>query len=108
MLKPQSSEAVVDFVLAELRKFDQDAFIVCGSEGDNDSGPSDAKPHVCYLLQKWSNKWGAYVDVSTADEVDDGDKLTVIPKPAKSIPVSRRVFSNDVCDTAVTNENVFE
>ena len=51
MLKPQSSEAIVELVLAELKKFDQDAFILCGSGGDNDSGPSDAKPHVCYLLQ---------------------------------------------------------
>ena len=37
MLNPKSSEAVVELVLAELRKFDQDAVIVCGSGVDGDS-----------------------------------------------------------------------
>ena len=39
MLNPKSSEAVVELVLAEHRKFDQDAVIVCGSGVDGDSSP---------------------------------------------------------------------
>lgn len=73
MLKLQSStsETVVESVLVELRKFDQDAFILCGSGDDDESGPSG---RACYLLQKWSNKWGAYVDVATvsSSEVEMG------------------------------------
>ena len=44
--------AVVELVLAELRKFDQDAVIVCGSGVDGDSSPSDARTRAIYLLQK--------------------------------------------------------
>ena len=32
-----------------------------------------------YLLQRWSKKWGAFVDVKDAEEVKDGDKLTAVP-----------------------------
>ena len=85
MLKPQSSGAVVQSVLEELRGFYQDSFVFCVSHDDNDSGPAG---QVCYLLQKWSEKWGAYIDVTTVDEICDGNRLTVIPKPTKSVPVS--------------------
>ena len=96
LLKPQSSEAVVELVLAEVKKFDQYAFILCESISDNDPEQSNAEPRVGYLPQKWSQKWDAYVDVITVDEVDDGDKLTVTLKPAKSISVSR--FLSELLD----------
>lgn len=83
-LNPLSSKTILELALTELRIFDENAFIVCG----NLDPPSDDKPRVGYLLQKWSDKWGAYVDVTSEDEVHDGDKLTVVPKPDKSIPVS--------------------
>ena len=50
LLKPQSSEAVVELVLAEVKKFDQYAFILCGSISDNDSEQSNAEPRVGYIL----------------------------------------------------------
>ena len=34
-----------------------------------------------YLLQRWSNQWGCYVDVGHFNELMDGDKLAVIAKP---------------------------
>ena len=40
------------------------------------------------LLQKWSHKWGAYVDVTTVGEIVHEDKLTVIPKPIKPKSIS--------------------
>lgn len=72
-LNPSLSEAVVECVLEELRKFDDKAFILLGSG----AGKEDVtKPLTCseYLLQKWSQKWGAYVDVAQLKEVEDGDK----------------------------------
>ena len=98
LLKPQSSEAVVELVLAEVKKFDQYAFILCGSISDNDPEQSNAEPRVGYLLQKWSQKWDAYMDVITVDEVDDGDKLTVTLKPAKSKSISVSRFLSELLD----------
>ena len=33
-----------------------------------------------YLLQRWSEKWGEFVDVKEPEEVKDGDKLSAVPK----------------------------
>ena len=44
LLKPSSSEAVVDLVLAELKRFDQEALLMVGSaDCGDDNKPSDAK-----------------------------------------------------------------
>ena len=44
LLKPSSSEAVVDLVLAELKRFDQEAFLMVGSaDRGDDNELSDAK-----------------------------------------------------------------
>ena len=32
-----------------------------------------------YILQRWSNKWGIFVDVKEGNDVIDGDKLTAVP-----------------------------
>lgn len=34
---------------------------------------------VLHLLQCWSDKWDALVDVKCADEVQDDDRLTAVP-----------------------------
>ena len=36
------------------------------------------------ILQRWSSKWEAYVDVSNVWDITEGDKLVVIPRPAAS------------------------
>ena len=51
----------------------------------NDSLPQPAsrgepKPEI-YLLQKWSDVWGCFVDVNHYREVDDGNRIAVIARP---------------------------
>ena len=74
---------VCDLLSDELKKAGHEA-TVCVSEA-----PGNAKPPV-YILQRWSEKWQAFIDVSNESEIVDGDKLTVIPKPGLS-PVSKHV-----------------
>ena len=31
-----------------------------------------------YILQKWSDKWNSFIDVTDTDQIVDGDRLTVI------------------------------
>ena len=43
--------------------------------------PSDVpttSKKVLYLLQHWSVKWEAFIDVKCADEVQNGDRLTAV------------------------------
>lgn len=37
-----------------------------------------------YLLQRWSSKWGVFVDVNDVSEIESGDKLTVLPRTRRS------------------------
>ena len=85
-VNPPSSEAVVECILEEIRKFDHKASLLLGSANKDD----DAKPPADseYVLQKWSQKWGVYIDVTKLEEVEDGDKLTAIPKPTRAYSVS--------------------
>ena len=32
-------------------------------------------------MQRWSNDWNCFVDVIAMEEIKDGDRLVVIPKP---------------------------
>ena len=53
--------------------------------------PSTSKK-VLYLLQRWSVKWQAFVDVKSADEIEDGDRLTAV-----------RVFSGTTSTAAMVS-----
>ena len=83
-LQLSPGRAVCDLLSDELKKAGHEA-TVCVSEA-----PGNAKPPI-YILQRWSEKWQAFLDVSNESEIVDGDKLTVIPKPGLS-PVSKHVF----------------
>ena len=50
--------------------------------------PATSKAY--YILQRWSDKWQAFIDVKEASEVSAGDHLTVVPcpKPAATSSVS--------------------
>ena len=76
VLKSTSADSLGQQILEELVVFDPKALIV---------EPGYSKPMVrgnnYYLVQKWSKKWNDFVDLLDLNEVEDGDKLTVIPKP---------------------------
>ena len=38
-----------------------------------------------HVLQRFSQKWNAYIDVSEGSQVAKGDKLTVVKKPPKNV-----------------------
>ena len=31
-----------------------------------------------YILQRWAEKWGSFVDVTDIEQIKDGDRLTVV------------------------------
>jgi len=40
-------------------------------------------PHKnVYILQRWNERWGKFVDVTDITQVLDGDRLTVSPQPS--------------------------
>ena len=40
-----------------------------------------------FLLQRWSLKWNAFIDVQSVDNINDGDKTMVVPAFAPSYGV---------------------
>ena len=50
------------------------AYFSC--ERDHQSVTTDV-----YILQRWSLRWQAFVDVTDVDQIEDGDRLTVIRQP---------------------------
>ena len=72
--------SVCDLLTDELKKTGNDATVCVGEPYEP---PGNAKPPI-YLLQRWSEKWQAFLDVSDPSEIFDGDKLSIIPKPGLS------------------------
>lgn len=79
LLKGDSTEAIFDLIVNEFKKYEPETTIVSGVSGE-DSGAG------YYLLQRWSEKWG-YVNASFADDITEGDKLTVVKKPSSETEV---------------------
>ena len=44
------------------------------------------------LLQKWSDVWGTYIDVEEIDDLEDKDKVTIVPNPTSQQPSSAKVY----------------
>lgn len=76
----------LDSIKEEIRRyFEQvDVVFVTGSPGSSSTGPKHAV-HV----QRWSSKWGEYVDISRSEDIKDKDKLRVLPKSTVSLWVRR-------------------
>ena len=51
---------------------------------------SSASPNE-FLLQRWSVRWNAFVDVQRVSDIQDQDRLTCIPKPGLSPQVCSHV-----------------
>ena len=49
----------------------------CPSQNDDDNSRS-------FFLQRWSDKWGAFVNVESLKEIHGDDRLTVVRKPVSS------------------------
>ena len=52
---------------------------------------SDLAESNVYFLQRWSHKWGTFIDVTDVKEIQSGNRLTIIAKPAQS-PVKVCVY----------------
>lgn len=83
-LKPSSTNELIELLLTELRKYDDRASLeVSLQDGSPRKTKADLSSEV-YLLQKWSEKWKAYVNVDTTVTelaLTEGDMFTVVPKP---------------------------
>ena len=70
-------ESITNCVTTELRRI--------GRAGANvytaDHNLQNTEERDVYLLQKWSPQWDCYVDIRNTNEIHDGDRLTVVPKP---------------------------
>ena len=80
-LKPFTKESILELI----RKHDKDAFLVLDNEDQAGNSP--------YILQRWSSKWKTFVDVSSLDEIEEHDKITIIPKPSSASEVSSKYAS---------------
>ena len=77
-------ECVVEVIKEELVRYGDTAAVVqLSGEGSTDGS--------VYLLQKWSDVWGTYVDVEEIDDLEDKDKVTVVPMPTSQQPSSSKV-----------------
>ena len=55
-----------------LKKEDDKGYFVLDDEEEDDDGSP-------YILQRWSDKWHSYVDVSHIADILNGDKLKLLP-----------------------------
>ena len=51
------------------------------------SARCDVEVKGTFLLQKWCNKWGAYIDVESTDQLKEGDKISVVRQGTISMKV---------------------
>ena len=82
VLRVESVEEVVKTVKIELAELKNPVVIVSFPEQEDDP---EAEPHV---LQRWSSEWDCFTDVKTFAELKSQDRLTVVPAPKPTAPVS--------------------
>ena len=58
--------------------------------GMNLSDVASSSKKSFFLLQRWSQKWNAFIDVASVEDVKDADKITVVPAFAPACGVSSR------------------
>ena len=47
-----------------------------------------------YILQLWALKWETYVNVTDLEQIEDGDRLTVIHQQLENVVTSASSVSN--------------
>ena len=84
-LEVKGCDSVCNVVATALRKIgwhgvvtvlEPDASSVCAVQS------SSTAP--VYILQRWSERWKAFIDVESINEIKDGDKVSIISKPVGS------------------------
>lgn len=81
-ITPFSKESLLDL----LKKDDPTGYFVLEDEDhDTEEGGSP------YLLQRWSTRWGEYIDISSVDDVISGEKLKIVPKVAPTVKVTSQL-----------------
>lgn len=71
------TDGILSLIEGEIRNFDPNAAIDIAAGESNTASPTRRR----YILQKWSEEWGCYVDVTDTEQIKAGDKLLVVPKP---------------------------
>ena len=80
LLVPVSADLLLDEMNLEIKKYDPSAHVICRSDDESGSGN-----HSQYLIQKWSTRWNCYINIDDISDVNDGDKLLLVPKTATSV-----------------------
>ena len=81
-------EHVIEVLKEELARFG-DAAAVVQLSGEGGCKSANTGSSSVYLLQKWSTTWGTYIDVEEIDDLEDRDKVTVVPMPISVGPSSK-------------------
>ena len=70
-----TKDNIVFVIEEELGKVGVDGVLAYFScpQGERRHGSKDV-----YILQRWTDKWKSFVDVTDIDQIQDGDRLTVI------------------------------
>ena len=69
-------ENVAFVVEKEIKKLGKDGIVVLSS-----SVSKEHSSQKVYILQRWSKKWKAFVDVTDVKQIVDGDRLTIARLP---------------------------
>ena len=69
-----------EIIEESLKKTGWSGFLALQTDSESDL----AELTDVYFLQRWSHKWSTFVDVADAEEIQSGDRLTVVAKPSKS------------------------
>ena len=82
-LEVPADSAICNFVERELQRTGWNGRVTFG-EPETSSSAVNRSEQPVYLLQRWSERWGMFIDVSSAKEVKEGDRIIVVPKPVES------------------------
>ena len=83
-LQVNDRDSICELVERELKKTGWNGNITLGFPEACSAANRSGEQLPIYLLQRWSERWGMFIDVTTTKELKEGDRLTVIRKPKES------------------------
>ena len=54
------------------------------SKPSSSNAPGPSNRSAGYLLQKWSSTWQTFIDMEQVHDIEDNDRLTLVPLPGGS------------------------